>query len=342
MCLTLAAHAESPRVPVELGRVRWGRDVGAGFDTARRTERPLLLLFQEIPGCATCKSFGQGPLSFPLLVDAMETEFVPVVVYNNRPGVDAAALQRFHEAPWNNPVMRFFDPEGKELMTRRDGIWDAEGIAQRLQEALEAAKRPVPLYLSLAAQEVLEPKAERLLLGMHCFWQGEAALGGIDGVIATLPVHVGRTEAVAVTYVPSILDSAELLALARKRGAADRIFVQDADLEENGRHSPQNRIVRITSPPRPASESDSKWSLKRSPLRWIPMTPAQATRVNADLATGQDGLRWLTPRQRRLLEQLQLQQQQHPESLRSLEAAPTLGSEAGLAYEMRLRERLAP
>jgi hypothetical protein len=39
-----------PDQPVELGAVAWGRDLEAGLDTAERAEKPVLLLFQEIPG----------------------------------------------------------------------------------------------------------------------------------------------------------------------------------------------------------------------------------------------------------------------------------------------------
>ena len=49
----------------------------------------MLLFFQEVPGCSTCQAFGRGPLSHPLLVDAIEHEFVPLFVQNNRPGRDA-------------------------------------------------------------------------------------------------------------------------------------------------------------------------------------------------------------------------------------------------------------
>lgn len=34
----------------ELGRVRWRRDHDAAFGEARSANKPLLLLFQEIPG----------------------------------------------------------------------------------------------------------------------------------------------------------------------------------------------------------------------------------------------------------------------------------------------------
>ena len=36
--------------PIELGSVAWGRDHDAAFLEARESGRPVLLLFQEIPG----------------------------------------------------------------------------------------------------------------------------------------------------------------------------------------------------------------------------------------------------------------------------------------------------
>ena len=36
--------------PVELGQVKWRRDFEAGLAEAKRTGKPALLLFQEVPG----------------------------------------------------------------------------------------------------------------------------------------------------------------------------------------------------------------------------------------------------------------------------------------------------
>ena len=46
--LLLAACATDD--PIELGQVDWLRDHERAFQEAARTERPVLLLFQEIPG----------------------------------------------------------------------------------------------------------------------------------------------------------------------------------------------------------------------------------------------------------------------------------------------------
>jgi hypothetical protein len=49
LCLGLLPLAAGDD-PVELGQVDWLRDHDAAFEQARRTEKPVLLLFQEIPG----------------------------------------------------------------------------------------------------------------------------------------------------------------------------------------------------------------------------------------------------------------------------------------------------
>jgi len=36
--------------PVELGRIEWRRDFDAARAEARRSDKPILLLFQEVPG----------------------------------------------------------------------------------------------------------------------------------------------------------------------------------------------------------------------------------------------------------------------------------------------------
>jgi len=58
-----SAEAASGSPREELGLVSWGRDFAKAAESARKSGKPVMLLFQEIPGCATCKRFGRGPLS---------------------------------------------------------------------------------------------------------------------------------------------------------------------------------------------------------------------------------------------------------------------------------------
>ena len=39
-----------PKTPVELGDVPWIRDLDVATAKARQSDRPILLLFQEVPG----------------------------------------------------------------------------------------------------------------------------------------------------------------------------------------------------------------------------------------------------------------------------------------------------
>jgi hypothetical protein len=55
--LALAASSAVPLVlqepapqPREFGRVRWGRELEPALRAAARSERPVMLLFQEVPG----------------------------------------------------------------------------------------------------------------------------------------------------------------------------------------------------------------------------------------------------------------------------------------------------
>lgn len=50
LLLALAMTAAAQDAPKELGRVRWERRLEPALEQARAADRPVLLLFQEIPG----------------------------------------------------------------------------------------------------------------------------------------------------------------------------------------------------------------------------------------------------------------------------------------------------
>jgi hypothetical protein len=85
-----------------------------------------------------------------LLVEAIEDHFVPVLIYNNKEE-DAELLQSFDEPSWNNPVVRFLDHTGHDLIPRKDGVWQAGPLARRMVTSLQAANRQVPAFLEYVA-----------------------------------------------------------------------------------------------------------------------------------------------------------------------------------------------
>ena len=150
---TTAYGSEGLNNPVEVGHVRWQRDFDAALLKSAESGKPLLVLFQEIPGCSGVRQFGREVLTNPDLVKAIETEFLPVLVYNNRTGgTDELLLKRYNEPSWNYQVIRFLNADGNDIIPRKDRIWTLSGVAKRMIEALAAAKRPVPQYLTELAE----------------------------------------------------------------------------------------------------------------------------------------------------------------------------------------------
>lgn len=335
LSLTSAAASGAPR---ELGAVRFGRDLGTALAVSARSGRPVLLLFQEIPGCATCTSFGDGPLSHPLLVEAIESEFEPVAIHNNRPGADAEVLARYREPAWNNPVMRFVDARGRDVVPRRDGLYGTHEIAARLVEALRAARRPVPAYLAAVAAETNGAR-ERVTFGMHCFWEGQARLGALDGVVSARPVFADGSEAVEVEFDPARVPLERLVRAADGASCARRVWAADAESRRTASRVVGDRATTAGTRPRPAPPDDDLRSLARSPLRWVPLTRLQALRVNAALASGAPPDAWLSPRQLALHAGIVAALARDPRALDGLER-PDDSAELG-TYAARLGARLA-
>ena len=148
---------------------------------------------------------GSGPLSHPIVVSAAESEFVPLAVFNNVAGQDAEVLKAFNEPAWNNPVVRFLTASGVDLIPRKDGDYSTAFVLMRMVAALETAKRPVPIYLKLAVAEYAPTKTETAVFAMYCYWEGEAKLGALDGVIGTRIGEHGGSEVVEVTFDPTVI-----------------------------------------------------------------------------------------------------------------------------------------
>ena len=144
---TLALFSSTLFSQEELGDVNWLRNYDEAIAKAEAEDKPILLLFQEVPGCATCRNYGNNVLSHPILVDAIENEFVPLAIFNNVKGHDREVLQKYNEPTWNNPVVRVIDAKGKNVMDRLSGNYSAHGLALQMSLALRQAGKGLPLSL---------------------------------------------------------------------------------------------------------------------------------------------------------------------------------------------------
>ena len=108
-------------------------------------------------------------MSDPQVVEAVETLFTPLCIYNNTEGDrDEAARKAYAERSWNNPVVRVVDSARRDLtqgLTRR---WSVAGITDLMVRAQAQRKRAVPAWLSLLATTADVPKAhvETAIFGM--------------------------------------------------------------------------------------------------------------------------------------------------------------------------------
>ena len=204
------------------------RDLPTALQISNRTKKPVFLLFQEVPGCATCSIFGQEILSHPLVVEAIEDLFVPVFIYNNKGGTDREVLDKYREPSWNFPVVRYLRSDGSDLIPRKDRIWKINETVARMIQALEEAGKEVPNYLLVLAQQYPEEELlETAILAMHCYWEGEAKLGSINGVIQTRAGWIANSEVVEILFNKREIGYGELLVHAKKMNCANRVFAKN-------------------------------------------------------------------------------------------------------------------
>lgn len=111
-------------------------------------------MFQEVPGCLTCRNYGKGVLSHPVIVAAIEDRFIPLAIFNNKNGKDRQVLKRYGEPSWNNPVVRITDDNGEDLIKRIAGDYSKGKVANEIIRILENRLETVPLALRNVAKDL--------------------------------------------------------------------------------------------------------------------------------------------------------------------------------------------
>lgn len=318
VCLlfSVALLAQSTKnQPVELGNVTWLRDFDQAMAQSKKTEKPVFMLFQEVPGCTTCRNYGQNVLSHPLIVEAIESLFVPLAIYNNRRGADYEVLTFYQEPAWNNPVVHIVAADKQDIIPRISGNYSRLGIVQAMRQALNLRGIAVPRYLQLLEESLYakEKGTETAILAMHCFWVGEGQYGQMEGIIATEPGFMNGHEVVQIEYDPDHISYSDLIKAGQKADCASHAFANDNRQQKAAQQILGAGKVGTTTSFR--SDREPKYYLSRTVYRHIPMTPLQATRANALVGKRQSPDHLFSPRQLSILEKVKTQPNRKWESL---------------------------
>lgn len=282
--------------PVEVGVVKWLRNLDEATTLSEQTGKPIFALFQEVPGCSGCKQFGKDVLSHPVVVDAIEDAFIPLLIHNNSSGYDAEILRAFDEPAWNYQVVRFLDAEGADIIPREERVWETGPLTARMTRTLEVSGRDVPAYFRLLEQS----HADRLAVAhfaQRCFWVGEFELGKVDGVVATQAAFMGGREVTSVWFDPEQVSLLEVASYGYSRDVADVVFTNDAGLRMLDGSNVAAAIIDDDSH-RVAPKSDQKRQLK-GVAGLSKLSISQLTKANSYLRSDFDrALDYLAPSQR--------------------------------------------
>lgn len=300
--LTVLTSAAQPK---ELGKVKWLRDIKKATTQSANLNKPIFLLFQEVPGCSTCRNYGQNILSHPLIVEAIETHFVPLAIYNNKGGKDKEVLDYFKEPSWNNPVVRIVDHKKKNLINRISGDYSLLGITNAIIKVLEKEKKEIPNYLSLLQEELTAQDGgiQTTYLSMYCFWTGEKKIAEIDGVVETQAGFMDGREVVKVDFSSEVLTYEKLLNQAKTKSCASHVYTDNLHQQLTAERVIGSKYVSEKSSFR--LDKETKYYLYKSSYKYLPMTKLQAVKANSLIGKGQSPNEVFSSRQLKLLKQIQ-------------------------------------
>ncbi len=142
-----------------------------------------------------------------------------------------------------------------------------------------------------------------------------------------------------VRFDESKLSYERLLAHAKEHGCTTKVWAAtDAHLGAARKVVGDKASLLGETSIRVAKESDQVYYLRNSPMRYLPITPLQARRVNGAMYLRQDIKPWLSPRQLELLTKIQSALGKNPKALDGLERPADLTKLD--EYEAELRAKL--
>ena len=268
---------------VELGKVTWLRDYNSALSLSKLEDKPVLLFFQEIPGCSTCINFGRDVLSHPLMVEFLENEFIPLVIYNNKPGADLDILNFYNEPSWNNPVAHFVNDKGQDIIPKLTNNYLPLSMYNKLVEVLDRLAKPIPQYALLLGDDLKMEygNLKSTIYETPCFWSGETSMALQSAVKYTEAGWIDTMEVVKVFFDESQVSLMELNNYASNEGFFAIDIHQGYKIDER----PQ-------------------YYLSKSSFRYLPLTKVQRSRINVAIPYNNQPEKYLSPKQTRMYQDI--------------------------------------
>jgi hypothetical protein len=266
---------------------RWVVDFDEALLLSAERSRPVLALYREPAGIT----------DQPLMAEAVEDLFVPLVL------------------PAGNGGCRVFDAAGLDLIPPEETVETPGQLAALMVRALETDGGEAPGWLRLVAEELGDAERRMMTLTMYCYWEGEAKLGNLDGVLATRSGYMGEDEVVEVVYDADRLGFDELVGKAKELDCDDRFYVHTAADYDRARELVGRKAAPAPERAEAIEFTEVKYALRRTPMGRLPLTPLQGTKMNADIRFETDPRRWLSPRQLAMLDDVKQLLAENPNAL---------------------------
>jgi hypothetical protein len=308
----------------ELGAIQYAYqdDLEGAEQESSETGWPVLCVQAEVPGD---QEAGLNVLSHPLIVEAAESLFVTVSVT-----LDSDTLAtRYRPSPGRKPwctTLKILDPNPsstgeEELVPEIGGDLLTVGlVAETMIKALKLNQKTVPQYLELLCEEetgrkylmpsgVIKSVDRVAVLAVADCHEAEVDFAGLEGVLRTQAGIYQGQRVIQVHYASRKVTYGSLLQFAISLDNVQAIYFQSID-ERVAAQMEIGKLVEGANPPPSLIKldledqqikpiHDPKSALRKTEMRYVPLTDLQTTRMNRLIHQGNfhKATHLLSPRQ---------------------------------------------
>jgi hypothetical protein len=143
------------------------------------------------------------------MTEAIDNEFIPLAIFNNKKGKNLDLLKKHKEPTWNNPTVRIVNINGENIVNRLASNYSSIAPYSAMINALESSGNSITKYFK-----------------MYSFWKGGKELDAQNGVHSTKAGFLENIEVVRVIYDTDKISHKELQGFATKHKLTSVNFIE--------------------------------------------------------------------------------------------------------------------